>query len=71
MTIARRNLGPRLLSGALKPRPGMHGADRPEREPVEPGPMASATAVERVAALTQQGMDFYAAFRMVAKEMSE
>lgn len=65
----RTNLGPKLLSGQIKGRPGMYGADRPMREPVLPGPMASSAAVERVAELTHAGMDFYAAFRQVMREL--
>ncbi len=71
MTIARRNLGPRLAAGILKPRPGSLGHDRPEREPVAPGPMASDENVERVAALTAGGMNFYAAFRQVMQEVGQ
>ncbi len=67
----RTHLASKLLSGQIAPRPGMHGADRPEREPVDAGPMASDENVERVAALTQQGMDFYAAFRQVMAEVEQ
>jgi hypothetical protein len=65
----RTNLGPKLLSGAIKPRPGMYGADRPRSEPVELGPMASDEAVERVKALVAGGMNAFVACRQVMREM--
>ncbi len=71
MTTVRKNLQSKLLSGQIKGRPGMHGHDRPEREPVEAGPMASDENVERVATLTAGGMNFYAAFRQVMREVGQ
>lgn len=67
----RHNLGPKLLSGAIKPRPGMWGADAPRREPIEPGAMGAPWAVERVTQLTAGGMNFYAAFRQTMRELEE
>lgn len=65
----RRNLGVKLLSGAIKPRPGMYGGLAPRPEPHEAGPMETPWAVERVAQLTAGGMDFYAAFRQTMREL--
>ncbi len=65
----RTHLASKLLSGQIAPRPGMHGHDRPEREPVEAGPMASDENVERVAALTASCGDFFKAFREVWQEV--
>ena len=65
----RVNLGAKLLSGKITPRPGMYGADRPRPEPVETGPMGSPEAVEAVAALVAGGMSFYEAFRQVMADM--
>ncbi len=69
MTTVRHNLAGKLASGAIKGRPGMHGADRPEREPVEAGPMASNENVERVSNLFHETGDFFKAFREVWQEV--
>jgi hypothetical protein len=69
MTTVRKNLGPKLLSGQIRPRPGMFGGLAPKPEHPEPGAMGTPWAVERVALLTAGGMDFYAAFRQVMAEI--
>ena len=67
----RTNLGPKLLSGQIAPRPGMWGELAPRPDPTQPGPMGDPWAVERVAFLVAGGMDFYAAFRQVMRQMEE
>ena len=69
MTVARKNLGPRLLAGQLKPRPGMYGT--PRAVSPDPGVMGTPEAVRRVAELTagEDGMNFYEAFREVMEKM--
>ncbi len=65
----RTNLQSKLLSGQIAPRPGMHGHDRPEREPVDAGPMGSEAVVEQIAQRTHAGENFYAVFREVMDKL--
>ena len=65
----RTNLGAKLLSGQIRSRPGMHGHNRPEREPVLPGPMADSEVVEQIAQRTHAGEDFYVVFREVMRKL--
>lgn len=62
----RTNLTAKLLSGAIRPRPGMHGT-RPV--PREPGPMETDAAVARVRELIAGGMEIGEAYRKVAQEV--
>ncbi len=67
----RTNLAGKLASGAIKGRPGMHGHDRPEREPVEAGIMGTPEAVRRVPEwmAAHRELSFYEAFREVMEQM--
>lgn len=67
MSTVRKNLAGKLASGRIKSRPGMYA--HPPSEPLDPGVMGTQEAVERVALLTSQGMNFYEAFRQVLTEL--
>ena len=69
MSTVRRNLQGKLLSGQIKPRPGMHA--HPRSEPLDPGVMATPEAVERVRVmlLAHPERSFYECFRQVLREL--
>lgn len=67
MTTVRRNLAGKLASGLVKGRPGMHAT--PRSEPLDPQIMATPEAVDRVARLVADGMNFSEAFRQVLTEL--
>lgn len=69
MSIARKNLGPRLAAGILKPRPGSTGARSPWTETELERLMKTPEAVREVALLTHEGGNFYEAFRAVMAKL--